>query len=149
MTNPRFTVRAYGLLFHAGAVLVSDELVRGSRITKFPGGGLEYGEGLRDCLVREIGEEMGVEAMDVRHFHTTEVFQQSAFHTDPMQVIAVYFTFLVDDPEGIPVVNEPFAGLGDEVREVFRWLPLEAANVEALSLPLDRAVWRMLCDGTR
>ena len=51
-----FTLRVYGLLMHEGRVLVSDELIKGQRITKFPGGGLEYGEGLKDCLVREIRE---------------------------------------------------------------------------------------------
>lgn len=57
-----FTLRAYGLLLDQGRVLVSDELIRGQRITKFPGGGLEYGEGLKDCLVREVREELGAEA---------------------------------------------------------------------------------------
>ena len=46
-----FTIRVYGLLLHGGAVLVADELIKGRRITKFPGGGLEYGEGLKDRVV--------------------------------------------------------------------------------------------------
>ncbi|MBK9515443.1 MAG: NUDIX domain-containing protein [Flavobacteriales bacterium] len=64
MNAPTFTIRVYGLLLHAGHVLVSDELIKGRRITKFPGGGLEYGEGLKDCLIREIREEIGIEALD-------------------------------------------------------------------------------------
>ncbi|MBL7954930.1 MAG: NUDIX domain-containing protein, partial [Flavobacteriales bacterium] len=80
------TLRVYGLLIHAGHVLVSDELIKGQRITKFPGGGLEFGEGLKDCLIREIREEIGVEAFDPVHFYTTDFFQQSSFHSTPMQV---------------------------------------------------------------
>ena len=54
-----FNIRVYGILINEmKQVLVSDELIRGSYITKFPGGGLESGEGTRDCLKREFLEEM-------------------------------------------------------------------------------------------
>ncbi|MBX2971831.1 MAG: NUDIX domain-containing protein [Flavobacteriales bacterium] len=145
MSNSSFTLRVYGLLIHNGSVLVSDELIVGQRITKFPGGGLEYGEGLKDCLVREIREEIGVEALDLHHFYTTDLFQQSAFHSTPMQVVSVYYTFRVADPASIPVVDVPFTGItGPGDREVFRWLPIEGGREEDLSLPIDRVVWRML-----
>jgi 8-oxo-dGTP diphosphatase len=143
-----FTIRVYGLLIESGRVLVSDELIKGQRITKFPGGGLEYGEGLKDCLVREVREEIGVEALDVRHFYTTDFFQQSAFHRDPLQVISVYYLFRVHDPSSIPVVDEPFQGLVTPGGpEVFRWVPLLQDKEELLSLPIDRVVWRMLVGG--
>ena len=59
-----FNVRVYGLLINENKqVLVSDEYIRGDYITKFPGGGLEFGEGTRDCLKREFMEEM---TLDVR-----------------------------------------------------------------------------------
>lgn len=140
-----FTLRVYGLLLHQGHLLVSDELIKGRRITKFPGGGLEYGEGLKDCLVREIREEIGVQAVDVEHFYTTDFFQQSAFHSAPMQVVSVYYTFKVQAPEAIPVVAEPFAGLhGPGDQEVFRWIELASSVEEDLSLPIDQHVWRLL-----
>lgn len=151
MREGNFTLRAYGLLLHDRGeraephVLVADELIRGQRITKFPGGGLEFGEGLKDCLVREIREEIGVEAFDVEHFYTTDFFQQSAFHGTPMQVVSVYFTFRVHHPERIPVVEVPFNGImGLQDQEVFRWLKLEGSLEEDLSLPIDRVVWKLL-----
>ena len=50
-----FNIRVYGVLVNENRqVLVSDELIRGKYYTKFPGGGLEYGEGTRDCLRREF-----------------------------------------------------------------------------------------------
>ena len=53
-----FNVRVYGILKDSNNhVLVSDELIRGEYFTKFPGGGLEFGEGTRDCLKREFKEE--------------------------------------------------------------------------------------------
>lgn len=151
MRESNFTLRAYGLLLHGRGelaephVLVADELIKGQRITKFPGGGLEYGEGLKDCLVREIREEIGVEAFDVEHFYTTDFFQQSSFHSTQMQVVSVYFTFRVQYPERIPVVEVPFNGLiGPQDQEVFRWLKLEGSLEEELSLPIDRVVWKLL-----
>ena len=140
-----FTIRVYGLLLNNGHVLVSDEIIRGQCITKFPGGGLEFGEGLKDCLVREIREEIGLVANGLEHFYTTDFFQQSAFHATPMQVVSVYYTFAVADPLAIPVVAEPFNGMrGDQVGELFRWLPLESAKPEDLSLSIDRIVLGMI-----
>lgn len=141
----QFTLRVYGLLLHNGHILVSDELIKGQHITKFPGGGLEFGEGLKDCLVREIREEIGVEALDPVHFYTTDFFQQSAFHTTPMQVVSVYYTFRVADAAAIPVITEPFNGInGPGDQEVFRWLRIEGGREEDLSLPIDRVVWGMV-----
>lgn len=150
MAEPRFTIRAYGLLCSQGAdgatrVLVADELIKGMRVTKFPGGGLEYGEGLKECIVREIREEVGVLALDVEHFYTTDFFQQSAFHGSPLQVVSVYYTFRVPDEGQIRVVAEPFEGItgvGDQ--EVFRWASLTRRAEDAVTLPIDRVVWRML-----
>lgn len=140
-----FTIRVYGLFIHNGHVLVSDELIKGQRITKFPGGGLEFGEGLKDCLVREIREEIGVEALELAHFYTTDFFQQSTFHERPMQVVSVYYTFRIAQPDALPTVAEPFFGvLEDPDQEVFRWLDLSTSVAEDLSLPIDRVVWEML-----
>src|SRR5215203_25897 len=56
-----FNIRVYGILINEKKqVLVSDEFIRGSYYTKFPGGGLEFGEGTRDCLQREFMEEMNL-----------------------------------------------------------------------------------------
>ncbi len=51
----RFNIRVYILLLDErnNSVLLSDEIVDSEYITKFPGGGLEKGEGILDCLHRE------------------------------------------------------------------------------------------------
>ena len=47
----RFNIRVYGILINdRNELLVSDELIKGLQFTKFPGGGLEWGEGTMDCL---------------------------------------------------------------------------------------------------
>ncbi len=79
--NTRFTIRVYGIILNdRNEVLLSDESYRGHRFTKFPGGGLEYGEGTLDCLRREIREETGCRIEILRHLYTTDFFQESLFH---------------------------------------------------------------------
>ena len=95
--------------------------------------------------MRENREELGLEAMDFRHFYTTDFFQQSAFHQTPLQVLSIYYSFHVNDPEAVRVVREPFHGItGPGDQEAFRWLSIKEGAEDALTLPIDRVVWRML-----
>src|SRR5580698_9285100 len=85
-----FNVRVYGLLVNdQNEVMISDEQEYGIRFTKFPGGGLEFGEGLIDGLKREFLEECNAEVEVIGHFYTTDFFVQSAFNES--QVISVYY----------------------------------------------------------
>ena len=86
-----FTIRVYGILINENKqVLVSDEFIRGNYYTKFPGGGLELGEGTRDCLKREFKEEMNLDVQVEDHIYTTDYFQMSAFNPDD-QIISIYY----------------------------------------------------------
>ena len=74
MTTKTFNIRAYGLLISKkNEVLISREMVKGNLITKFPGGGLEFGEGLSECLIREFKEELDVDIQIISHFYTTDL----------------------------------------------------------------------------
>src|ERR687885_436976 len=86
-----FSIRVYGIVFNEqNELLVSDEYIRGGYYTKFPGGGLEFGEGTRDCLKREFMEEMNLKVEVGSHLYTTDFFQLSAFHPDH-QIISIYY----------------------------------------------------------
>lgn len=147
MVSHMFNVRVYGLLLHEGRVLLADELIKGLHITKFPGGGLEFGEGPKDCLIREVREEIGVEAFHVEHFYTTDFFQESAFRPG-QQVISIYYTFKLADPLAIPVSALKFDFKQSEKdEESFRWLDLSQAKAEDVTLPIDRVVLGMLLAG--
>jgi 8-oxo-dGTP diphosphatase len=67
-------VRVYGILIHENKLLVSDEYIKGMKITKLPGGGLEFGEGTHDCLKREFKEELDLDVEIESHFYTTDFF---------------------------------------------------------------------------
>src|SRR6201992_686956 len=116
-----FNVRVYGLLINdADEVLISDEQEYGMRFTKFPGGGLEQGEGLREGLKREFVEECDVEVEVMSHFYTTDFFVKSAFNNT--QVISVYYLVKNTSPLNLifKTVQFDFDGEGD-VLQSFRW----------------------------
>lgn len=86
-----FTIRVYGIyLTNDQKILVSKEKIDSNWYTKFPGGGLEFGEGPIDCLKREFMEEMGQTITILGHFHTTDIFVQSKFNPKK-QVLAIYY----------------------------------------------------------
>ena len=86
-----FNLRVYGILINEqNQLLVSDEYIRGMKITKFPGGGLEFGEGTRDCLKREFLEEMNLNVEVGKHLYTTDYFQLSSFNSSH-QIISIFF----------------------------------------------------------
>ena len=144
MSVSRFNIRVYGLLIHAGRILVSDELIKGQSITKFPGGGLEPGEGTLDCLRREVMEEMGLEVLHLRHFYTTDFFQPSAYRPED-QIISIYYTFDVEDPDKLED-GAPAKGKAAEPGQRFRWLLLDQVCQEDVDLPIDRIVMGLLME---
>jgi len=140
------SVRVYGILINeARQVLVSDEYIRGNYYTKFPGGGLEIGEGTRDCLQREFMEEMNLKITVGNHIYTTDIFQQSAFN-NAHQILSIYYFAGALEPIKVPLRNKPFDF--DEMQlkiyqekkqiETFRFINWEDFSADCLSLPLDK-----------
>ena len=78
------------MLFWENKLLVSDELIKGKRITKLPGGGLEFCEGPVECVTREFKEETGLEVTIIEHLYTTDFFIASSFNPDK-QVLCIYY----------------------------------------------------------
>lgn len=140
MTLKKFNIRVYGLLIEDEKILVVDEIIRGRKITKFPGGGLELGEGTIDCIVREFLEETGMEVNVKEHFYTTDFFQPSAFN-DEDQIISIYYTLQRTGelkPNHVLPVNEK------ETLLSLRWLPLRELSEEIVQLPIDKMVVKRL-----
>jgi 8-oxo-dGTP pyrophosphatase MutT (NUDIX family) len=144
----QFNIRVYGILINdQHEVLVSDEKIRGMLITKFPGGGLELGEGTLDCLKREFMEEMNLKVEVLHHIYTTDFFQPSAFHTDH-QIISIYYAVKPLEPISSPLRDQPFdfdeqqleayAKTGET--ETFRFVNWHQFNEDVLSLPIDKIV---------
>ena len=147
-----FTIRVYGILKDEQQnIIVSDENIRGNFFTKFPGGGLEFGEGTRDCLVREFKEEMNLTVQIKDHFYTTDFFQRSAFNP-AHQIISIYYTVEALEPILVPHPKKPFQFSEAEQAifeqkqqiETFRRIPWDQFSAQDLSLPIDKIVAQLL-----
>jgi len=139
----QFTIRVYGIFIENGYVLLSDEVYGGKSFTKFPGGGLEWGEGTVETLQREICEELKVKVQNIRHFYTTDFFVASSF--DPnKQVISVYYMGDLENKiSSTLLATRPKENL-PEKGEWFRWVALEHLSGNDLTFPIDKHVLKLI-----
>jgi 8-oxo-dGTP diphosphatase len=140
----QFNVRVYGLLINDdNEILISDEQEYGMRFTKFPGGGLEYGEGLIEGLKREFIEECNAEIEVINHFYTTDFFVKSAFNES--QVISIYYLVKNLNDLNLPIKTRVFDFDGDgDILQAFRWVKLVNLKVNDFLFPTDQHVVRLL-----
>jgi 8-oxo-dGTP diphosphatase len=141
-----FNIRVYALIFDKdGKVLLSDELQLNKRMSKFPGGGLEFGEGTLECLHREMMEEFGQDVEILRHYYTTDFYQKALFFED-QQLISIYYICRFMKRTNFKISVKPFDFEREENGSMsFRWVELASLNIERdLSFPIDQYVARML-----
>lgn len=132
-----FNLRVYGILISDNHVLVTHESYRDRHFTKFPGGGLEKGEGLKDCLVREFKEELNIKIDVETLFYVNDFYQQSAFCADD-QIISFYFFVR---PEENEKMKEQIRILQKNNNpEQPDWIDLRTISAENFQFPIDKLV---------
>lgn len=138
-----FNIRVYGILLNdENEVLLSDENRFGRKFTKFPGGGLEQGEGLKACLKREFMEELQIKVEVGELFYLTDFYQQSAFDEND-QIISVYYNVYTISVSKINTVTTPFDFKTDD-QEIHRWKSINELSEEDMTFPIDKKVVSML-----
>ncbi|MFM6953777.1 MAG: NUDIX domain-containing protein [Sphingobacteriaceae bacterium] len=142
--NYPFNVRVYGLLLdEQNRVLLSDEEEGGFQFSKFPGGGLEYGEGLLEALCREFIEECDLPIEVLSHFYTTDFFIKSVFNES--QVISVYYVVKALAPLTLPIKEKIYDfDVDGEVKQAFRWRAISELQPEELTFETDQKVAELL-----
>jgi 8-oxo-dGTP diphosphatase len=136
----QFNIRVYGFLIEDDSVLVTDEFRLGIYMTKFPGGGLQFGEGTIDCLKRELMEELGTAFEIVSHFYTTDFYQPTTLLPSDMQLFNIYYLVKAEKPFRFPTTKKkhdipPFDGA-----QSFRWVKIRDLKAEDFTFPIDRFV---------
>ncbi|MBK6985341.1 MAG: NUDIX domain-containing protein [Bacteroidetes bacterium] len=139
-----FNVRVYGILIHENQVLVSDEHIKGMNITKLPGGGLEYGEGTIECVIREFKEELNLDIEVESHFYTTDFFVNSAFSNNN-QVISIYYLVKAKGDFEFKIASKPFdfAKKKDGAQSM-RWVDLAKISENDFTFVIDKRIGDML-----
>lgn len=128
----RFNLRVYGLLVRNGKLLVSSEQYKGHHLVKFPGGGVEYGEGVKDALKREWQEELQTDIEIGELIYVTDYFLPSAFNKED-QIICIYYRIHTED-----VVMQ-----GEHEHELL-WIDLKGEEYNDFSFPQEQKVYEML-----
>jgi 8-oxo-dGTP diphosphatase len=137
-----FVIRVYGIILNEHQeVLLSDEFQLGMKMTKFTGGGLEFGEGTIDGLKREFREECnGQELLNINHFYTTDFFQKALFY-DNKQLLSIYYTAEFVKPIQFNISDKPFDFQEyKDGNQSFRWVKIKNLNEDEITFPIDKFV---------
>lgn len=137
----RFNLRVYAIIIKDGSVLMCDECINDFCFTKFPGGGVELGEGIVDALKRELIEEGNITIDSAAHFYTTDFFQLSAFKPDE-QIVSVYYKVNANINWQEKHTDESTEKKKHTLRLYFKSLP--ELKKEDFTFPIDRVVFEKL-----
>lgn len=134
----QFNVRVYGLLINSKKeILVSDERRNGFSFTKFPGGGLEFGEGVVDALIREFSEELAIDVSIGELFYVNDFFQLSAFNENHQLLSFYYFVNYIKSEE---LGQEKYSFPLKEEGEKQRWVSIDKLKETDFTFPIDKIV---------
>lgn len=130
----KINIRVYAAALKDGKVLVLHEEYAGEQLMKLPGGGLEFGEGVLDCLHREFEEELNAKIRIVEHLYTQEGFLVSRFRENEQLLTIYYIVEILDETEFIIL---------DPCIEKTDWIPINTAE-NPFQLPIDRMAFEKL-----
>ena len=137
-----FNVRVYGWLECEGKVLVSRETFEAGELVKFPGGGVELGEGPSQALRREFLEEVQLNVDVVGPAYTSPNFHRSYFHH--RQLLALYFSVQTKEKLKPSACTQKFAGFLKQ-RQLF-WCKVDQFDIETLTHEVDREAFQYYVD---
>jgi len=143
-----FNIRVYGIAINSyNEILLTDEIRFGEKMTKFPGGGLKFGESTLECLKREFKEELKQKIEILSHFYTTDIFQPTYLLPETQQLISIYYLVRLCEPHSFntKVIEFDFDSF-KEGEQIFRWVNIKDLNENMLTFPLDKKVVKLLLE---
>lgn len=130
----KINIRIYATAVKDRKVLALHEEYAGEHLMKLPGGGLEFGEGVLECLHREFEEELNCKIKILEHLYTQEEFVVSRFRENE-QLFTIYYLVEIID-------NDEFLIL-DPCIEKTEWVPIDT-DENPFPLPVDKIAFDKL-----
>tara|TARA_B100001094_G_scaffold83894_1_gene80207 strand:- start:1198 stop:1650 length:453 start_codon:yes stop_codon:yes gene_type:complete len=136
------TSRVYGFLINnSKQVLVSAERFNGIPLIKFPGGGVEWGEGLQEALIREFKEELKISIGVKENIYFNDFPVESAidkryqvqaffYHVEPLEPMRFSTVLSLKPPE--------------KNTENFIWVDLKNLNEELFTYEIEKEAVKAL-----
>lgn len=121
-------IRVCGLLIEDGAVLLAQiySPVAGQLVWMPPGGGLEFGESIEECLQREFEEETGI-SVQVNSLQFINEFIQPPFH-------AVELYYSVNMVKGTKITgSDPEHSKDHQLLQKVEWISLDELSEYSIS----------------
>ena len=140
MEPDHFNIRVYGFLVDEGKVLVTDEFRLDMYMTKFPGGGLQFGEGTVDCLKREFMEELATPIEVLSHFYTTDFYQPTTLLPSSMQLFNVYYLVKAPKPYSFQITDKKNDIPSIDGAQSFRWIRIHELTKQEFTFPIDKFI---------
>ncbi len=142
----QFNIRVYGILINSNnEVLLTDEFRLNMNMTKFPGGGLKYGESTIDCIKRECLEEFGQEIEVIEHFYTTDFFINSMLLNSKKQLISIYYLIRTKEKIGFKLVDKAYEYTQNiDGPQCFRFVKIGELSEADVNFPVDKKVVQLL-----
>ena len=138
----KINIRIYGILlaeFNGSKnLLVSKEFYNGFEFLKFPGGGLDFGEGIRDCLKREFLEELNLNVEIADLFYVNDFYQPSKFNDD--QIVSIYYFVNANKDDLKEIIRKEKIAHLDGGKNCFKWLAWSEVDESLFDLPIDKVV---------
>jgi ADP-ribose pyrophosphatase YjhB (NUDIX family) len=117
--HDRVRVRVGGLLLRNGALLLAAHrglLANGAPFWSPPGGGWQFGESIKEALVREFLEETGLRVRVGRFLHLHE------FSGNRLQALELFFEVIAEDENAQPHLgHDPEHSTNQQILSELAW----------------------------
>ena len=125
-------IRCRAIILHEGKLLVVKHLAENTYYV-LPGGHLDWGEDLKECMSRELEEELGIKGDVGRLFYINNYVSDNTGYTGK-NTQSIEFFFEIKNSADYAKIDRPIGTHADEIYEI-KWVGKDdSINILPLSI---------------